>query len=453
MTELSTVDRAAPDTGEHTDPDHGVLDPHTPRIVVSVDTHIGPRLREDLRPYCPSRHLEAFDEFCAAHEAALRDASKRVAPSFTDREQHLRNLATEGHFDSAARLRDMDYDGVAAEVIFHASQNGQAVPFLPPGVSPSGNSTMGVDSIDLGMAAVGQRIYNHWLADFVAQAPARRVGLAAVPYWDIEAATAEVEWAAAAGLGGVNFPAMRDGVTPYDLPDWDPFWSACAAHRMPLANHAGAGDGRQWQGLHAAAMMALEAGGWLSRRAIHFMIFSGVFERHPDLRVVATEQPGTWWTPTAVEYDSLYLKWPADSDFRRAVPKSPSEYMDRNIYLGASFMSPVEAADSVATGYWPRVLWGSDYPHSEGTFQVPHTPDEPSQTKLALRHAFHDTPSEATAAMIGGNAIEAYNLDRGELEAVARRIQAPSLDELSRPIDEVPYQHGFMTFRTRGPWS
>lgn len=430
-----------------------LTDTALPRIVVSVDTHIGPRLREDLRPYCPGRHLEAFDRFTATHEAALRDPAKKVAPTFTNIEQHRRNLGTEGHHDSAARLRDMDYDGVAAEVIFHASQNGQAVPFLPSGVSPSGNSTMGIDQIDLGMAAVGQRIYNRWLADFVAEAPHRRVGLASVPYWDIELATAEVRWAGEAGLGGVNFPAMRDGVTPYDRPDWEPFWAACAELRMPLAHHAGAGDGRQWQGPHAAAMMALEAGGWLSRRAIHFMLFSGVFHRHPELRMVLTEQPGTWWTPTALEYDSLYLKWPADSDLRRAVPLPPSEYMNRNIYIGASFMSPAEVGDAVANNYWPRVMWGSDYPHSEGTFQLPRTPDEPSQTKLALRHALHDAPAQAVSAMIGGNAVEAYGLDRPALEAVARTINAPSLDELGRPIDEVPAQHGFMTFRTRGPWS
>jgi predicted TIM-barrel fold metal-dependent hydrolase len=443
VTQVSVTERA-----ETTTPD---LD--TPRVVVSVDTHIGPRLREDLRPYCPEKHLAAFDEFVAGHEQAVKDASKRVAPTFTSREQHLRNLATEGHYDSAARLRDMDYDGVAAEVIFHASQNGQAVPFLPSGVSPSGNSTMGVDSIDLEMAAVGQRIYNHWLADFVAQAPHRRVGLASVPYWDIEQATAEVEWCAEKGLGGINFPAMRDGVTPYDRPEWEPFWSACAAARMPLAHHAGAGDGRQWQGLHAAAMMALEAGGWLSRRAIHFMIFSGVFERHPDLRVVLTEQPGTWWGPTRNEYDSLYLKFPPDGDLRRALPRTPGEYMNENVYIGASFMSPMEAADAVAGGHWTRVLWGSDYPHSEGTFQVPDRPDEPSQTRLALRHAYSDTPPALVAAMIGGNAVEAYGLDGARLREVARAIGGPTLAELSRPIDAIPDRHGFMTFRTRGPWS
>ena len=37
-----------------------------PVVVVSNDTHIGPRLIEDLRPYCPSKHLDDFDRFAAA---------------------------------------------------------------------------------------------------------------------------------------------------------------------------------------------------------------------------------------------------------------------------------------------------------------------------------------------------------------------------------------------------
>src|SRR5262249_40853570 len=152
----------------------------------------------------------------------------------------------------------------------------------------------------------------------------------------------------------------------------------------------------------------------------HFMIFSGVFERHPDLRVVLTEQPGTWWGPTRNEYDSLYLKFPPDSDFRRALPRTPGEHMDGNIYIGASFMSPMETADALAGGPWRRVLWGSDSPPSEGTFQVPRSPDEPSQSRLALRHAYAGAPPDAVAAMIGGNAVEAYGLDAARLEQVAR---------------------------------
>jgi predicted TIM-barrel fold metal-dependent hydrolase len=90
-------------------------------------------------------------------------------------------------------------------VIFHGSM----IPFVSP--------ALGVKHQAGGeLVAVGQHIYNCWLADFVSQAPHRHVGLAYLPMWDVDAAVAEVEWAHEAGLRGVNFPAMRDGVHPGD---------------------------------------------------------------------------------------------------------------------------------------------------------------------------------------------------------------------------------------------
>src|SRR6476660_9921290 len=87
-------------------------------IVVSNDTHIGPRLVEDLREYCPSRYLEEFDRFAATTATAREAATKMLGGSgYLDHP----NLQTLGHHDPAARLADYDYDGIAAGVIFHGS--------------------------------------------------------------------------------------------------------------------------------------------------------------------------------------------------------------------------------------------------------------------------------------------------------------------------------------------
>ena len=87
-------------------------------IVVSVDTHAGPRLVEELRPYCPERLAEEFEAY-AASAAKLKEAVAGVAAYLVNHP----NLKTRGHFDSDARLDDYDHDGVAAGVIFHASEN------------------------------------------------------------------------------------------------------------------------------------------------------------------------------------------------------------------------------------------------------------------------------------------------------------------------------------------
>src|SRR5258708_3486698 len=100
--------------------------------IISIDTHIGPRLVEDLRRYCPKDHLDLFD----AYAAATLEARKEEPPGgFFARgrtafiAQHELNMRTDGHHDMGARLVDMDRDGVAAEVIFHGSMNGEPLPF------------------------------------------------------------------------------------------------------------------------------------------------------------------------------------------------------------------------------------------------------------------------------------------------------------------------------------
>ena len=146
-------------------------EPEAPVVIVSSDTHIGPLLRTQLRDYCPARHLPEFDELVARHETA-RDARAATATGFTAHP----NQRTDGHFDVHARLRDMDRDGIAAEVIFHGSQNFEPIPFLPQLLGNDASFTF-----DRELATAGVRMYNEWLADCCSVEPARHVGLAHLP--------------------------------------------------------------------------------------------------------------------------------------------------------------------------------------------------------------------------------------------------------------------------------
>jgi len=107
-----------------------------PLVIVSSDTHIGPRLVEDLRPYCPPQLLDSFDGYTnelKERKEAAAAARKRVAfggnEMGADWGVRTSNLQTHGHYDMRARLADLDGDGVAAEVMFHDSQNGEPIPF------------------------------------------------------------------------------------------------------------------------------------------------------------------------------------------------------------------------------------------------------------------------------------------------------------------------------------
>ncbi|MFN8027821.1 MAG: hypothetical protein U0W40_16120 [Acidimicrobiia bacterium] len=101
--------------------------PDAPLVVVSADCHIGRGLVDDLRPYCPSGLLDEFDAF-AAHVEELR---ARIYGKVEGRSTAglTRNRRTDGHFDMDARRADLDHEGVAAEIIFHGSQNEEPLPW------------------------------------------------------------------------------------------------------------------------------------------------------------------------------------------------------------------------------------------------------------------------------------------------------------------------------------
>ena len=122
------------------------------------------------------------------------------------------------------------------------------------------------------------------------------------------------------------------------------------------------------------------------------------------------------------------------------------------MYYGASFASPYEVEQAVAHGLDSQLLWGSDYPHLEGTFVYPEGRDMPSVTRLALRNTFCGVPPAETAGWSGENAIDVYGLDADALRTIADEIGAPTLDELATPIDAVPEGASITAFRSGAGW-
>jgi predicted TIM-barrel fold metal-dependent hydrolase len=406
--------------------------------IVSCDSHVGPRLIEDLRPYCPKQYLEAYDEFASAnvntvnsqHDPEnLLEGRSTLASEVSITRQYL-NRQTLGHYDMDTRIREMDRDGVAVEVLFHGSQNTEVFPLV-------GRREWQVAKYqdDLERAAVGMRIYNRWLADFVATHPERFVGLIYPPTWDVDLAVKEIKWGAEHGLRGVNFPAPRPGMAgEYDDPVWEPFWDACEEHQLTLATHSGLPT-RDVFGPQAMAMRRLESAGWPARRGMHRLVFGGVFERHPGLNLVLTEQARGWWLAAMVEMDSVYLN-PSDA-LRTQVPKPPSEYMKSNVFIGSSFTPPSEVQQAFDEGFADNMLWGRDYPHGEGTYKYPESDDEDSLTTYYLRWAFGGVDVDDARRILSGSAVRAYHLEPNVLQSVADRIGPPAA-EVTRPFENIP---------------
>lgn len=437
-------------------------------IVVSVDSHVGPSVTDQLGEYCPAGRREDFDRFVTEMEAhglmswrsseAAKDdedeswsLGRRLTPEDAEKFAKVAGIrnadqvdmafmrrSVEASFcpglqDHAARVADMDRAGVAAAVIYHGGLNGQSVPFSTTGLITWGDTRYN------DLEPVGVRMYNQWLADFVSQAPERHAGIAHIPISDPEACVREVEWAAEAGLKGINLPAPRGDFPMLNDPVWEPLWAVCAETGMSLNTHGGGGEHYPYKGDGAQSMYMMETT-WRTRRGVWVMILGGVFERHPGLKLVMTEQWMDWATQVVADMDGLYTG-PAAAHLRATLPNPPSYYFRRNCYIGASFLSNWEAKYGVEHDLVDNTMWGDDYPHAEGTW--PHT-------REALRATFHDIDPAHTRRYLADTAIHVYGLDRSALTEVAARI-GPTVAEVATPYtppeDEAV---GLYAFRT-GP--
>jgi predicted TIM-barrel fold metal-dependent hydrolase len=433
-----------------------------PVVVVSSDTHIGPFLEEDLRPYCPQKYRPDFDDYVREFEA-YTEAQRRLYPEMYEDDgtgklvRRARNRRTEGHHDVHARLRDMNFDGVASEVIFHGSQNDEPVPFTTLGDPNSPFLFKNLPPENPELAAVGRHIFNAWLADQCSVEPQRHVGLAQIPIWDVEASVKEIEWAARAGLRGVNFPTAQPWLPEFNKPVWEPFWAVSADHNMPLTTHIGAGADADYSGPVGRVVALFELVTMWGMRAVPWMVLGGAFERHPNLKLVITEVPGMWWPQYMTQLDSTYratINAPTGKNEGLAAfcKKLPSEYLKDSLFVGSSFMCHTEAQAAVRDGYYANCMWGSDYPHTEGTFQYPDSWDETPVTHIAQRFAYWDTPEEPLRAMLGATAARVYGLDLGELTGIAAGIDSPTMKELREPVFEAPPGVNSFAFRKNGWW-
>jgi predicted TIM-barrel fold metal-dependent hydrolase len=161
----------------------------------------------------------------------------------------------------------------------------------------------------------------------------------------------------------------------------------------------------------------------MARRALWGLIFSGAFERHPGLKFVLTEQMAGWVPQTLAQLDGIWLdNTKMYRSFRASLPLKPSEYWQRQVFIGNSFMSRSEVERRHEVGLH-TIMYGTDYPHAESVFPL---------TRLAMRQAFAHVPLDEVQLMVGDNAARCFSLDTAALRDIADRI-GPTVDEVDVP--------------------
>ncbi|MDX2729176.1 MULTISPECIES: amidohydrolase family protein [unclassified Streptomyces] len=385
--------------------------------VISADCHAGADLL-DYKPYLEARYHEDFDAWAAAYVNPYADLLADTA----DR-----------NWNSARRLAELAADGIVAEVVFPNT----VPPFFPsaslmaPAPSPQ----------EYEQRWAGLRAHNRWLADFCADAPGRRAGVAQILLNDPAEAVREVHRTKEAGLtGGILLPGTPPGSGIPELYSqvYDPLWAVCEELDVPVNHHGGSASPPLGDEPAARAVFMVETT-WFSHRALWHLIFGGAFRRHPGLKLVLTEQ-GSGWIPGVVEMLDYYhgrlvaaasRASTAESKFgaglAASMGASPGEVWRDNCFVGASFMRPHEVPLRDRIGL-DKIMWGSDYPHDEGT--APYS-------REGLRIAYAGLPPDEIAAMVGGNAARVYGFDLAVLDRIAATA-GPTVDEIAEPLKEAP---------------
>ena len=390
-------------------------------LVISSDCHAG-LPPEQYRDYLDPKYRDAFDVALPLQIAATQEAAKKFLVADINaewRRGHDEGLS--GAWDHEQRVRVLDADGIAGEIIYPDGITEMNMPPFGAGIS------LPVEDVVPELQWAGARAHNRWLAELCQMAPERRAGIAVVPLlWDVAEGVKELRWAKANGLRGVMLPVLWGKLDAYHHPKYDPFWAACQELEMVVNFHSGPAPMHDYGDQPGMIGIYISEVCWWNARPLTFMIWGGVFERFPRLRVTITEGTAVWVPEFLRLLDFRYADTPYSAklgDYTSHLSMKPSEYFARNVLIGASCMPRREAELRHAIGV-RNIAWGSDYPHPEGTW--PHTGEQMTTT-------FMDVPEEELAAMLGGNAAAFFGFDAGKLAPLVARIGPEKRRFRSRP--------------------
>jgi predicted TIM-barrel fold metal-dependent hydrolase len=238
----------------------------------------------------------------------------------------------------------------------------------------------------------GALAMNDWAIEFQRKS-ARFVCAASVPLLDVEDSVAEVKRAADLGFRCGFLPVKPPiGRPDWQYDEWMPLWQAFADTGMVIGFHIGTEPhnpdqrtGVYHRGPGGAVLNYVETtyGG---QRAVNQLIACGALDRLPDLRVLVSEGGATWGPFLADRMDEGYRQHGAS--VRPKLSKLPSRYLYEQVY--ASFQHDRSAVFANTAMGWKNVMWGSDYPHFEGTF---------GHTQKTLHELFDDVEPAASRRM------------------------------------------------------
>jgi len=236
------------------------------------------------------------------------------------------DAAPKSVWDPSYRLKDQDRDGVQAEVIY----------------TSMGMPLFGLDDAELRAACF--RAFNDWAAEYCSHDFKRLIPLGMITLEDPTAAAVELERIAKKGMKGAMIWAEPPDDRPYSHADYDPFWAAAQDLNMPLSLHIL--TARKGTGADARAgsnfLLSLANLHHQIERSISVMVYGGVFEKFPRLKVVSAENDVGWMAYFMYRLDTVQNRLGAVGGMK--LPMRASDYIKRQVY--ATFIADPVFVDS-----------------------------------------------------------------------------------------------------------
>jgi len=252
-------------------------------------------------------------------------------------------------WDAKFRAADQEKDGIGAELIY-------------PTVG-----MMLCNHPDFDYKKACFEAYNRWLQEYCAEAPTRLYGLAQVSMRTPEDGAQEIRQAKEMGFRGVMMPG-NPGVEDYNSSVYDRVFATAVECDMPLSFHILTGNSDHLR----VPIRGPRINGFLTiirgcQDVMGTFIFGGVFDRHPDLKVICVEADAGWVPHYMYRMDHAYKRhryWMKAPPLKRL----PSEYFRDNIYV--TFQDDWVAFQMKDMCNVRRLMWANDFPHSDSTWPL-----------------------------------------------------------------------------------
>jgi len=328
-----------------------------------------------------------YDNIKVGPTGAIAAAGKR----FTNPQEIIQAGVFEnvraGGFIPEEHIKDMDLDGVYGGLIYPST----------------GLPLFGMQNENLLRAVFAA--YNDWLAEFCGAYPNRLKGVAEILLDDsVEEGIKELRRTTRNGLAGAMISSYPRVGESYNHPMYEPFWAVSEELDVPISLHVTTNRPGAVQLFKDGKITQTGADrcthDYFVRQCLGHIVFTGVFERYPNLKLVSVEHELGWIPFFINRMDVTYKERYETAPYRFKGETLPSDFMRNNVYY--SFQEDALGIQLRHMIGVDTLMWGSDYPHAESTF--------PESTRI-LGEILHDVPQDEKDKIVGANAAKLYKFN------------------------------------------